>query len=94
MRGEAKVSLPQVYCISLPHDTTLQTPIVSIGVLSDFLFCFICNGWQNRASCLHHVLQKLSKSATKTFEMLHEAFGEHSLNRTAVFHWYSRFKAV
>jgi hypothetical protein len=36
---------------------------------------------------------KLSKSATKTLEMLHEAFGEHSLSQTAVFIWHSRFKA-
>jgi hypothetical protein len=36
---------------------------------------------------------KLSKSATKTLEMLREAFEEHSLSRTAVFHWHSHFKA-
>jgi hypothetical protein len=36
---------------------------------------------------------KLGKSATKTPEMLREAFGEHSLSRTAVFQWHSRFKA-
>jgi hypothetical protein len=36
---------------------------------------------------------KLSKSATKTLEMLHEAFGEHSLSQTAVFEWHSCFKA-
>jgi hypothetical protein len=36
---------------------------------------------------------KLSKSATETPEMLHEAFGEHSLSRRAVFEWNSRFKA-
>jgi hypothetical protein len=35
---------------------------------------------------------KLAKSATETSEMLHEAVGEHSLSRTAVFEWYSRFK--
>jgi hypothetical protein len=28
---------------------------------------------------------KLGKSATNTLEILHEAFGEHSLSRTAVF---------
>jgi hypothetical protein len=34
---------------------------------------------------------KLGKSATR--KMLHEAFGEHSLSRTAVSEWHSRFKA-
>jgi hypothetical protein len=36
---------------------------------------------------------ELSKSATKSLEMLREAFGEHSLCWTAVFEWYSHFKA-
>jgi hypothetical protein len=36
---------------------------------------------------------KLGKSATKTLEMLHKAFGEHSLCQTAVSEWHSRFKA-
>jgi hypothetical protein len=36
---------------------------------------------------------KLSKSATKTSEMLREAFGEHSLSQTEVFEKHSRFKA-
>jgi hypothetical protein len=36
---------------------------------------------------------KLSKSATKTPEMLHEAFGEHSLSWRAVFEWPSHFQA-
>jgi hypothetical protein len=36
---------------------------------------------------------KLDKSATETIEMLREAFGEHSLSRTAVFEWHSCFKA-
>jgi hypothetical protein len=35
---------------------------------------------------------KVDKSAAKTFEMLREAFGEHSLSRRAVFEWPSRFK--
>jgi hypothetical protein len=34
---------------------------------------------------------KLGKSATETPEMLHEAFGEHSLSWTAVFEWHSCF---
>jgi hypothetical protein len=36
---------------------------------------------------------KLGKSAIKMLEMLHEAFGEHSLSRTEVFEWHSCFKA-
>jgi hypothetical protein len=36
--------------------------------------------------CVHiKFCVKLGKSATKTREILHEAFGEHSLSRTAVF---------
>jgi hypothetical protein len=37
---------------------------------------------------------KLGKSATETLEMLYEAFGKPSLNRTAVSEWHSRFRAV
>jgi hypothetical protein len=36
---------------------------------------------------------KPGKPATETLEMLHEAFGEHSLSRTAIFELHSRFKA-
>jgi hypothetical protein len=36
---------------------------------------------------------KLGKSAIENLEVLCEAFGEHSLSRTAVFEWISRFKA-
>jgi hypothetical protein len=36
---------------------------------------------------------KLGKSTTKTLEILHEAFGEHTLSWTAVFEWHWRFKA-
>jgi hypothetical protein len=45
--------------------------------------------------CLHQVsceAVKLGKSGTETLEMLREAFGEHSLSRTAVFEWHSHFK--
>jgi hypothetical protein len=37
--------------------------------------------------------QRLGKSATETLEMVRLAFGEHSLSRTTVFEWHSRFKA-
>jgi hypothetical protein len=36
---------------------------------------------------------KLGKSATNTLKMLHEAFREHSLSRTAVSEWHSCFWA-
>jgi hypothetical protein len=37
---------------------------------------------------------KLGKSGTENLEMLREAFGEHSLGRTVVSEWHSRFKAI
>jgi hypothetical protein len=36
---------------------------------------------------------KLGKSSAESLEVLCEAFGEHSLSRTAVFEMHSRFKA-
>jgi hypothetical protein len=36
---------------------------------------------------------KLGISATETFEMLCEAFGDYSLSQMVVFEWHSRFKA-
>jgi hypothetical protein len=36
---------------------------------------------------------KIAKSDTKTFKMVCEVFGEHSLSRTVVLEWLSRFKA-
>jgi uncharacterized cysteine cluster protein YcgN (CxxCxxCC family) len=39
-----------------------------------------------------HVCVKLSKSAIKTTEMLHEAFRKY-LSWTMVFEWHSHFKA-
>jgi hypothetical protein len=36
--------------------------------------------------------QKLGKTATETYEMLHQAFGETVLSRSKTFEWYSRFK--
>jgi hypothetical protein len=35
---------------------------------------------------------KLGKTTTNTPDVLHEAFGEHSLSRTAVFEWHACFK--
>jgi hypothetical protein len=36
--------------------------------------------------------QKLGKTATETYEMLQQAFGETALSRSKTFEWYSRFK--
>jgi hypothetical protein len=38
--------------------------------------------------------EKLGQSTTESLEVLCEAFGEHSLNWTAVFQWHSHFKAT
>jgi hypothetical protein len=50
------------------------------------------NGKIEQRFCVK-LCMKLGNSATKTLEMLCEAFGEHSLSQTAVFEWHSRFKA-
>jgi hypothetical protein len=42
---------------------------------------------------LHQFCVKLGKCVTETLEMLHDAFGKHSLSRTVVFEWHLRFKA-
>jgi hypothetical protein len=49
------------------------------------------DGKMEQRVCIEFYLE-LGKSATKTLEMLREAFGEHSLSRT-VFEWHSCFKA-
>jgi AraC-like DNA-binding protein len=36
--------------------------------------------------------QKRGKTATETYEMLQQAFGETALSRSNTFEWYSRFK--
>jgi hypothetical protein len=55
-RGEAKVTLPQAYCISLPRDTAPWTHIVCILTLFDFVLSFLYDGWQIRAACLNQVM--------------------------------------
>jgi hypothetical protein len=47
MRGEAKVILLEAYYISLPHYTLLWTCIVFTRGIFYFVFCFVCDGWQN-----------------------------------------------
>jgi hypothetical protein len=57
--------------------------------------CFVLSemaGKIKQCVCIKFCM-KPAKSATKTLEMLHEAFGEHSLSQTAVSEWHSRFNA-
>jgi hypothetical protein len=58
-------------------------------------WCFILpamDGKIKQCACIKFCV-KLSKSTSKTTDMLCEAFGEHSLSRTEVFEWHSCFKA-
>jgi hypothetical protein len=62
MRGEAKVTLLQTYCISLPRDTSF--------------FCLAAtDGKIEQCICIKFCV-KHGKSATNTLGMLREAFGE------------------
>jgi hypothetical protein len=64
--------------------------------MSDFLTsCFVLSaidGKIEKLVCIKFCV-KLGKSSTGSREMLHEAFGEHSLSWTAVFECHSCFKA-
>jgi hypothetical protein len=51
------------------------------------------DGKMEQRVCIKFYL-KLGKSATEILETPCEAFGEHYLSRTAVFEWYSHFKAA
>jgi hypothetical protein len=76
MRGEAKVTLLQSYCISLPHNTTL--------FLHECFVLSVMDGKFEECVCIKFCM-KLSKSTTETLKMLREAFGEHSGSLTATF---------
>jgi hypothetical protein len=54
MRGDARVTILKAYCISLPHDTVLLTRIVLHEFCFDFVFRFICDGWQNQATYYYY----------------------------------------
>jgi hypothetical protein len=42
--------------------------------------------WENVKYC-----QKLGKSASETFQMIKQRYGEEALGRSAVFKWHKRF---
>jgi hypothetical protein len=93
MRGEAKVTLLQACCISLPCDTALWTRSVLHECFFDSCFILpVTDGKIEQCVCVKFC-PKLSKSTTETLEMLCEAFGERCLSRAAVFERHSRFRA-
>jgi hypothetical protein len=59
----------------------------------DFMRHFVCNGCKIKEHVCIKFCVKLGDSTTETLDMLHEAFGENSLSRTAIFEWHSCFKA-
>jgi hypothetical protein len=85
MRGEAKVTLRKPIA-SVCHVTPYcEQTFFYKGASSTS--CFVLSAMDGKIeqrACIKFCV-KLSKSATKTLEMLHEAFGEHSLSRTTVF---------
>jgi hypothetical protein len=85
MRWEVKVTVPQGYCISVPHDTALEIHAAFTRVLLS-TSCFILFGMNGKIKkCVSiKICVKLSKSTTKTHEMLQEAFGEQSSSWTVV----------
>jgi hypothetical protein len=84
MRGE--VTLPKAYCISLPRDTAPLTKhcFYTSAFSNSYFVLSAMDGKIEQCSCIK-VCVKLGKFATETLEMLHEAFGEHFISRTAVF---------
>jgi hypothetical protein len=93
MRGEAKVTLPQAYCISLPRYIAVNKHGFYTSAFQSS--CFVLSAMVGKIKqrvCVKFCVE-LGKSPTETIQMLREAFGEYSLSRTAVFEWDSRFKA-
>jgi hypothetical protein len=79
MTGEAKVTLPQAYCISLPSDCAVNRHCFYKSAFSTS--CFVLSAMDGKIEqcvCIKFCV-KLSKFINKTLEMLREAFGEHSL---------------
>jgi hypothetical protein len=63
------------------------------SAVSTLCFILSTNGGKIKQHVYIKFCVKLSKSATKTLEMLHSAFREYSLSWTAVFESHSHFMA-
>jgi hypothetical protein len=59
----------------------------------DFMFRFVYDGWQDRATCLRHVLPEDRCILYRNTLNFLWGFWINSLSRTAVCEWYSRLKA-
>jgi hypothetical protein len=59
----------------------------------DLMFRSVCNGWQDRAMCLHQVLHVAQYIHYQNSWNVCEAFRGHSLSWTVVFEWRSCFNA-
>jgi predicted Na+-dependent transporter len=64
----------------------------TIAFLTSCFVLSVMDGKIEQHVCIKFCV-KLGISATETLEMFREAFGEHSLSRTAVFKWNSCFRA-
>jgi hypothetical protein len=93
MRREAEVTLRKTYCISLHVTPCCEHALFLHECFIDFVFPVGCEDRKIEQHICIKFCVKHGKSDTETLEMLHEAFGEHSLSRTGVFEWHSRFKA-
>lgn len=61
------VTLLQAHCTSLSRDPTLWRGSFYMLVLSLIHIFFLCDGWQNLATCLH----KVSRDAEKVRYRIH-----------------------
>jgi hypothetical protein len=94
-RGEAKVTHPQAYCISMSLETALWTCILFTRVFFRLhvSLCLRFDGKIDQNVCLKCCL-KLGKSATDINEILNEEFRKYSLNGLAAFEWHSVSRPV
>jgi hypothetical protein len=94
MRGKAKVTLPKKHIASVCHMTLCCESALFLQECF-FHLCFVLSVMDDKIEqhvCIKFYV-KLGKSATRTLEMLHHAFGEHSLSQTMIFEWQLHFKA-
>jgi len=48
--------------------------------------------WQYRTTYLIKFCFKIGKTATETYQLLQQAYGEDAMGRAQVFDWFRRFK--